>query len=304
LCDVAPNGIDACENYDYSEKDADKSTMSSLRDALHTMHDQLWDDDRGMVKLYGLHLVRETALGAFVDLENGNTVRAERALREVLKHQYPGEVDSRWAGTFKTHAEQPEAGSSDADGRARTTQWRDYDPNWRQFLAVILWVTERLYGHVLPEDLRTAMQRAVTLAARSEPVDRIAPEYSNIALMQTWLADVTSHPSTLLEHVAKQIERDGDLAHLRRNLAFSRVSARRLCYLDGCSPTRNLRHRPRLLTTPSGVASNLGAPSRAPQSVVRRESSSVRLTECRVDGRHRRSSRRSNRAERLHHPCA
>jgi len=186
--------------------------MSTLRDALHTMHEQLWDDDRGMVKLYGLHLVRETALGAFVDLENGNTVRAERALGEVLKHQYPGEVDSRWAGTFKTHAEQPEAGSIDADGRARTTQWRDYDPNWRQFLAVILWVTERLYGHVLPEDLRTAMQRAVTLAVRSEPVDRIAPEYSNIALMQAWLADVTSHPSTLLEQVAEQVTRDGDIA--------------------------------------------------------------------------------------------
>ena len=186
--------------------------MSTLRDALAAMHEQLWDDERGMVKLYGLHLVRETALGAFLDLENGNPVRAERALREVLKHQYSGDADGRWAGTFKTHANQPDAGSSDQDGRARTTQWRDYDPNWRQFLSVILWVTERLYGHVLPDDLRTAMQRAVTLAARSEPIDRIAPEYSNVALMHAWLADVTSHPSTLQEQVAKQIERDGDIA--------------------------------------------------------------------------------------------
>ena len=56
------------------------------------MHEQLWDDDRGMVRLYGLHLVRETALGAFLDLESGRVERARRALREVLKHQYPIEI--------------------------------------------------------------------------------------------------------------------------------------------------------------------------------------------------------------------
>lgn len=186
--------------------------MSALRDALNVMHEQLWDDDRGMVRLYGIHLVRETALGAFLDLENGNTARAERALREVLKHQYPLHADSRWAGTFKTHADQPDAGGRDADGRQRVTEWRDYDPNWRQFLAVILWVTERLYGHVLTENLRTDMQRAVTGAVTSETTNRIEPEYSNIALMQSWLADVSGQPSTLIDEVTAQVQRDGDIA--------------------------------------------------------------------------------------------
>ena len=90
-----------------------------LRAALDAMHEQLWDDERGMVRLYGLHLVRETALGAFLDLENGQVERAQRALHHVLQHQYSLDADPRWAGTFKTHAGQPDAGTLDADGRLR-----------------------------------------------------------------------------------------------------------------------------------------------------------------------------------------
>ena len=186
--------------------------MSGLASALHTMHEQLWDDERGMVRLYGLHLVRETALGAFLDLENGQVERAQRALHHVLQHQYPLDVDPRWAGTFKTHAGQPDAGTLDTDGRLRDREWRDYDPNWRQFLALILWATERLYGHVLTDDLRGNMQRAVHDAARSEPVNRVGAHYTNIALMHTWLCDATDQTSTLGDAVAAQLQRDGDIA--------------------------------------------------------------------------------------------
>ncbi|MEY3615934.1 MAG: hypothetical protein RLZZ518_936, partial [Actinomycetota bacterium] len=58
--------------------------VRGLRAAVDAMHDHIWDDERGMVQLYGLHLVRETALGAFADLERGNVERAQRGLREVL----------------------------------------------------------------------------------------------------------------------------------------------------------------------------------------------------------------------------
>ncbi|NBP18058.1 MAG: hypothetical protein EBU98_05335, partial [Actinobacteria bacterium] len=86
-------------------------------------------------------------------LEHARSSAAQRALREVLKHQYPNDVDPRWAGTFKTHAAQPDAGTLDADGKPRVREWRDYDPNWRQFMAMILEMTVRLYGHVLGDDL-------------------------------------------------------------------------------------------------------------------------------------------------------
>lgn len=176
------------------------------------MHEQLWDTERGMVCLYGLHLVRETALGAFLDLEDGKVERAERALRNVLTFQYSPAVDPRWAGTFKTHAAQPDAGSRNNDGQLRDRLWQDYDPNWRQFLGVILWSIERLHGHVLPADLRAMMHQAISVAAQLEPTERISADYTNIALLHTFLGDATGMSSELGARVSAQVRRDGDIA--------------------------------------------------------------------------------------------
>jgi len=221
-----------------------------LADALRTMHEQLWDDDRGMVRLYGLHLVRETALGAFLDLEDGRVERARRALREVLKHQYPLDTDPRWAGTFKTHASQPDAGTIDDDRRVRDREWRDYDPNWRQFLGVILALIERLYGHVLGDELRARLLAAVQLAAESEPDVRISPHYSNIALLHSWLAmegagasrssAVGAAAPRLMAGVAAQIARDGDIAEYN-SPTYDAISLFAACLLaDHSSDERSL----------------------------------------------------------------
>ena len=200
------------------------------------MHEQLWDDDRGMVRLYGLHLVRETALGAFLDLESGRVERARRALREVLKHQYPTSVDPRWAGTFKTHAAQPDAGTLDKDGRLLDREWRDYDPNWRQFLGVILSLVERLYGHVLGDELRARLREAAQRAAVSEPAGRISPSYSNIALLQAWL----SGSPVLAGAVAAQVSRDGDLAEYN-SPTYDAISLMASCLLADFSTSAELR---------------------------------------------------------------
>ena len=200
------------------------------------MHEQLWDDDRGMVRLYGLHLVRETALGAFLDLESGRVERARRALREVLKHQYPIDADPRWAGTFKTHASQPDAGLTDRDGRLLDREWRDYDPNWRQFLGVILAIIERLYGHVLGDEMRERLVAAVRLAATSEPRSRISPNYSNIALMHAWL----SGDIALAGAVAAQLSRDGDIAEYN-SPTYDAISLMASCLLADFSTVADQR---------------------------------------------------------------
>jgi len=211
--------------------------VAALDQALLQMHEQLWDDERSMVRLYGLHLVRETALGAFLDLERGRVERAARALREVLRHQYPVTADPRWAGAFKTHAAQPAAGTVEDDGRIRDTEWRDYDPNWRQFLAMILWVTERLYGHVLDADLRGAMSRAIADALRGEPTGRITSRYSNIALLHAWLADA---PTELSNAVAAQVRSDGDIAEYN-SPTYDAISLLAACLLADYSSAAALR---------------------------------------------------------------
>lgn len=216
--------------------------MAALDRALQQMHEQLWDEEAGMVQLYGLHLVRETALGAFLDLEQGNLARAERALRRVVEFQYPVTSDPRWAGTFKTYSTQPDAGTQDNDGRVRDQQWRDFDPNWRQFLAVILWVTERLYGHVIPDDLRVAMLRAVHTAAHSEQADRISERYTNVALMHAWLCDVSrdTRSTDLAERIADQIRSDGDIAEYN-SPTYDAISLLAGCLLADFATSTELR---------------------------------------------------------------
>jgi hypothetical protein len=210
-------------------------TVAALDEALAEMHEQVWDDEQGMVRLYGLHLVRETALGAFLDLENARVARAERALREVLRHQYPLTSDARWAGTFKTHTAQSDAGTRDSDGRVRDREWRDYDPNWRQFLGVVLWITQRLHGHVLPDDLNEAMLRAANDAACSERPGRIDERYSNIALMHVWLQDACGIESGgLATAVAAQIREDGDIAEYN-SPTYDAISLLAACLLANYS---------------------------------------------------------------------
>ena len=65
--------------------------------------------------------------------------------------------------------------------------WLDFDPNWRQFIGTTF---ELLLqdGLITDASLRgTACVSSIELAVPSEPVDRVPPNYSNIALMRAWL---------------------------------------------------------------------------------------------------------------------
>ena len=130
----------------------------SLNDALAGIHDGLWDAGVCLDRMapgvtpgvdlssLGLHSIRESALGAYADLGRGSVERAVAALRAVLAHQYvaPGRP---WDGTFRVTAEQADPPGDDA------VEWLHYDPNWRQFLGMILLVTLLDHGRHLPPDV-------------------------------------------------------------------------------------------------------------------------------------------------------
>lgn len=192
--------------------------------ALAALHDRLWDDAAGLCRLapgavglqeaapIELHPIRETALGAWVDLERGDIDRGVRALRGVLRHQYdaPGRP---WDGTFKVTAQDPEPPWPGA--RA----WRDYDSNWRQFLGCILALVDLHYGEMLPDDLRADIAAAVERCARSEPDDRIPDWYTNPNLLQAWLAG----------HVGQRVgdERLSAAGRRRREMVMARLARHR-----------------------------------------------------------------------------
>lgn len=161
------------------------------RHALTRVHSSLWDEGRELLLVppgatpgldlsaLGLHTVRESALGAYLDLQAGHVDRATAALRNVVALQYdvPGQP---WHGTFPVTAEQ-------ADPPADAVEWFHYDPNWRQFLGMVLLVV--LFDHVdsLPTDLVDDMWAAVTRCAEGEPPDRIPEWYTNPNLLHAWV---------------------------------------------------------------------------------------------------------------------
>jgi len=193
--------------------------------ALHAVHDRLWDPHAELVRVapganpdvdlsrLELHAVRETALGAVVDLRQGHTERAEAALRGVLVNQYH-EHGVPWAGTFKVCAEEPDP-PSDAK------EWFHFDPNWRQFLGCILAYTLERHAGDVPADLGTAMQDAIARCVRGEPRDRIPRWYTNPNLMHAWLEswigvrghdrDHVTAGELRVDRTMERFERDGDV---------------------------------------------------------------------------------------------
>ncbi len=161
-------------------------------DALRALREQLWDPERGMdryapgvvpgldISSLHLHAVRETANGAFLDLQDGNVERAVTALRNVLALQYP-ESGRPWSGTFPTSAEQPDPPGDDA------VEWVHYDPNWRQFIGVTLALCVIVHGPSLPSDVTAGIDAALRRCVAGEPDDRIPRWYTNPNLMHAWL---------------------------------------------------------------------------------------------------------------------
>lgn len=125
------------------------------------------------------HAVRESLWYAAGLLVLRREDRALRVFDAVLALQFdqPGAI---WDGTWPRAPEE-------AKPRDGAMVWRDYDPNWRQFIGCLLGVMLRDFAQTLGparcDDARAAIARAI----RGEPPARIAAGYSNIALMQAWL---------------------------------------------------------------------------------------------------------------------
>jgi len=195
-------------------------------DALRAIHEELWDPERGMdrfargvvpgvdISSLNLHAVRETALAAFLDLEDGIADRAVTAIRSVLALQYPTS-DWPWSGTFPVTAEQHDPPGADA------IEWVHYDPNWRQFVGCILALIALHHGPHLPGDVRSGIDKALARCVHGEPDTRIAPWYTNPNLMHAWLlgrvgratgdGSMSRAGEQRVRHIMERFERYGDI---------------------------------------------------------------------------------------------
>ncbi|MQY39859.1 hypothetical protein SRB17_78870 [Streptomyces sp. RB17] len=151
--------------------------------------DTLWDPEARLLRTPRpadppTHMVRETvwyAVGLLTRRSTGDLERATEALHAVLGHQYdvPGTV---FHGTWRRSPDE-------ADPGAEPVEWRDYDPNWREFIGTALLLILHHFETDLPADLVARIDSALVLAAEGSVRRGVRPDYTNIAVMAAYLYD-------------------------------------------------------------------------------------------------------------------
>ncbi len=85
-------------------------------------------------------------------------------------------------GTFSRAPEEPHPPED-------PVEWKDYDPNWREFIGTVFIVLLLEDDTLLPESLRQKMWDSIRLAAEGAYMRKVRAEYTNISLMSAFLLD-------------------------------------------------------------------------------------------------------------------
>jgi hypothetical protein len=157
--------------------------------------DEGWDDTAGFVRSteFGADAephgsVRSTAwyaLGLLLRNAQDDAARGVRAIESVLASQYdsPG---APYHGTFRRSPNERPAG-------AHAVVWRDYDPNWREFIGTALALVLLEYESRLPAPLTSRIEAVLRTAVVGTLARDLDPSYSNIALMSAFLRGFAGH---------------------------------------------------------------------------------------------------------------
>lgn len=179
---------------------------SAARDLLErsvAWMDRYWDAERGLLWEMGevadpcgsahapYHIVRESAwyaLGLLMRHKMTHEMtreitgdaascgrRAVQALEAILTYQFdePGKV---YHGTFYRAPEEPHPPEP-------ASEWKHYDPNWREFIITTLAVILSEYEEELPRTLVAKMEVGIRKAVEGALVRPLVARYTNIALM-------------------------------------------------------------------------------------------------------------------------
>ncbi|WP_126602885.1 hypothetical protein [Dictyobacter aurantiacus] len=161
--------------------------------------DRYWDAEVGLLKMEAeqdedstttpvllVHHVRETiwyALGLLQRRAASDHERALQAIQTVLSYQFD-EPGKPYDGTWYRLSEEPHPGE---DAKV----WRDYDPNWREFIGSTLAIILLEHEADLPGNLVAGIEQALRRAIRGALERRLPASYTNIALMHAFLLDCT-----------------------------------------------------------------------------------------------------------------
>jgi hypothetical protein len=157
--------------------------------------DRCWDAAAGLLRLPDdalyeaghagqvVHLVRESAwyaLGLMLRDADGDRERAIAAVGSLLDYQFdtPGQP---YHGTWYRSPHEPPPPAENP------VVWRDYDPNWREFIGTTLALMLIEYEPRLPGDLVRRIDVALRRAIAGTLERDVPASYTNIALMTAFL---------------------------------------------------------------------------------------------------------------------
>jgi hypothetical protein len=159
--------------------------------------DPFWDESAGLLWNPGYeffasqsgpvsganHLVRDTiwyVTGLFLRRQSSDIFRALHAIDAILRYQFDTPAKP-YHGTFRRSPEEP---LPPAEG---VREWRDYDPNWREFIITPLQVLLLEYEPLIPHQLVERIDAATRLAVEGALARGLRPNYTNIALMHAFM---------------------------------------------------------------------------------------------------------------------
>lgn len=158
-------------------------------DASMRWADRLWDETPGLLwntgdaKLATLHhSIRGSAwyaLGLLMRQHPGDDARAVRAMNAVLDYQFDAPTRI-FHGTFFRAPEEPYP-------PANAVIWRDYDPNWREFIVTTFALILSAYADRLPSALVHRVDDAMRRAVVGALARGLSATYTNIALMYAFM---------------------------------------------------------------------------------------------------------------------
>lgn len=128
------------------------------------------------------HLVRESgwyALGLLLRNRPGDAQRAIQTLESVLNYQFDA-PEQPYHGTWYRSPHEPHP---PADPQV----WKDYDPNWREFIGTTLALILIEYADQLPSPLIERIDAALKRAVAGTLARQVPASYTNIALMTAFL---------------------------------------------------------------------------------------------------------------------
>lgn len=156
--------------------------------------DDLWDDDMSLCrspknyhdagKTRSIHTVRNSvwyATGLLIRQAEGDVERAQRAIDAIMTYQFD-EPEMVYHGTFYRAPQEPHPPEN-------PTEWRDYDPNWREFICSVFIILLKEFDEFIPADLQDKMHHSIQLAAEGAYTRKVLAEYTNISLMSAFLLD-------------------------------------------------------------------------------------------------------------------